>query len=417
MPLESATPAGAREPSDVKEIVEQSDTMPLVSGEGKAPQPWSRMSVTAVFVFVIVAVVATVSALKAPAGLTSGDETAAVSLYVEEYDAVVLGTGLTESVISGILLKSGKKVLTMDRNNYYGGEAESMTPLSELYKLFGKRLEEEDRFGRGRDWNVDLVQKFLTADSEMTMLLIYTDVTSYVEFKQIEGIYEDGKVHKPSPYIYPLYGLGELPHCFARLSAVYGWAYMLDRPVEEILMEDGKVVGVKSLGDVFKTKLVIGDPSYFPNDVRKVGQVVRAICILNHPVAKMDNVPSFELTLPGSQTGRKSDIYVAVASNQNQVAGQGYYLGWVSTTVETSNPESELQEGLSLLQPIEQQFIFVKDIYHPKDDGKERQIFISKSYDATPNWETITDDIKDIYEKIFGEAFDFAAVRGDLSSE
>lgn len=30
-----------------------------------------------------------------------------------------------------------------------------------------------------------------------------------------------------SPYIYPLYGLGELPQGFARLSAVYGGTYML----------------------------------------------------------------------------------------------------------------------------------------------------------------------------------------------
>jgi hypothetical protein len=33
-----------------------------------------------------------------------------------------------------------------------------------------------------------------------------------------------------SPYIYPLYGLGELPQGFARLSAVYGGTYMLNKP-------------------------------------------------------------------------------------------------------------------------------------------------------------------------------------------
>jgi Rab GDP dissociation inhibitor len=29
-----------------------------------------------------------------------------------------------------------------------------------------------------------------------------------------------------SPYIYPLYGLGELPQGFARLAAIYGGTYM-----------------------------------------------------------------------------------------------------------------------------------------------------------------------------------------------
>ena len=44
----------------------------------------------------------------------------------EEYDAVILGTGLKECVLSGLLSVSEKKVLHMDRNNYYGGDGASM---------------------------------------------------------------------------------------------------------------------------------------------------------------------------------------------------------------------------------------------------------------------------------------------------
>ena len=77
-----------------------------------------------------------------------------------------------------------------------------------------------------------------------------------------------------SPYLYPLYGLGELPQGFARLSAIYGGTYMLDKPVEEIVYdENGQVCGVKSQGETAKTKMVIADPSYFPDKVKKVGQV------------------------------------------------------------------------------------------------------------------------------------------------
>lgn len=39
--------------------------------------------------------------------------------------------------------------------------------------------------------------------------------------------------------------------CFlSRLSAIYGGTYMLNKPIEEIVMENGKVVGVKSEGEV-----------------------------------------------------------------------------------------------------------------------------------------------------------------------
>lgn len=69
-----------------------------------------------------------------------------------------------------------------------------------------------------------------------------------------------------------------------------------------------------------------------------------------------------------------SDIYVGVLSNPNQVSSKDYYLGFVSTTVETSDPEAELKAGLDLLLPIEKKFISVKDVFHPTDDGKDSQV-------------------------------------------
>lgn len=39
------------------------------------------------------------------------------------------------------------------------------------------------------DWNVDLVPKLLMANGELTNILVSTDVTRYLEFKQIAGSY------------------------------------------------------------------------------------------------------------------------------------------------------------------------------------------------------------------------------------
>jgi Rab GDP dissociation inhibitor len=88
----------------------------------------------------------------------------------------------------------------MDRNKYYGGESASLTPLEELYSKFGKGGP-PDNLGRGRDWNVDLIPKFIMADGELVKLLIHTGVTRYLEFKQIDGSYvykqdKGGKIHK-----------------------------------------------------------------------------------------------------------------------------------------------------------------------------------------------------------------------------
>lgn len=82
-----------------------------------------------------------------------------------------------------------------------------------------------------------------------------------------------------SPYLYPLYGLGELPQGFARLSAVYGGTYMLNKPFDGFVMENGKVTGVKSEGEVAKCSKVICDPSYAPDLVQQVGKA-RPYCAI-----------------------------------------------------------------------------------------------------------------------------------------
>lgn len=47
-----------------------------------------------------------------------------------------------------------------------------------------------------------------------------------------------------------------------------------------------------------------------------------------------------------------TDIYVCLVSSAHNVAPEGKYIAVVSTTVETSNPEKEVQPGLALLEPI-----------------------------------------------------------------
>jgi Rab GDP dissociation inhibitor len=56
-----------------------------------------------------------------------------------------------------------------------------------LYKKYGNTPHPELSKTRPNDWNIDLVPKLLMADGELTKILISTDVTKYLEFKQIAG--------------------------------------------------------------------------------------------------------------------------------------------------------------------------------------------------------------------------------------
>lgn len=429
----------------------------------------------------------------------------------EEYDVIVLGTGLTECILSGLLSVEGKKVLHMDRNDYYGAESASLN-LTQLYKKF-RDAAAPTELGRDRDYAVDLIPKFIFASGELTNMLVHTDVTRYLEFKQIAGsfVYRDGKISKvpstemeavksplmglfekrrakkffefiqgwkdedstthqgldldkntmkkvyeqfglepgtqdfighamalyldddyidkparetvnrivlytqsmarygKSPYIYPLYGLGELPQAFARLSAIYGGTYMLDKKVDEIVTgPDGKFVGVRSGDETVKAKQVIGDPSYFISTgegkvrVLEGQKVVRAICLLKHPIPNTDDADSVQIIIPQNQVKRRNDIYIAMVSSTHNVCAKDYYVAMVSTIVETDKPEQEIQPGLALLGQIHEKFVSITQLYEPTSSGKEDNIFITRSYDATSHFETVVQEVHNVWDRAVG---------------
>jgi Rab GDP dissociation inhibitor len=428
---------------------------------------------------------------------------------------IVCGTGLKECILSGLFSVAGKKVLHVDRNDYYGGKSASLTPLKKVYEHFGRKDAPPASFGRDRDWNVDLIPKFIMANGLLVKMLIHTDVTRYLEFKSVEGSYvwkKGGKVFKVpvtekeaimtslmgmfekrrfkkfltwvhnydpkdpktwegldpskkmqevysyfgldentadftghalalyrddeyitrphlettnriklysesvarygnSPYLYPLYGLGELPQGFARLSAIYGGTYMLSKPVEGFVFgPDGRVCGVKCEGEVAKTNCVICDPSYAMDRVKKTGQVIRVICILDHPIPQTNDQLSCQIIIPGKQADRRNDIYICCISYAHNVASQGKFTCILSTAVETANPEAELKVAFDTIGPVLEKFVSIEDILEPVDDGTKSGVYVTKSYDATTHFETTSLDVMDVYKRVMGHELDLTTI-------
>ena len=68
----------------------------------------------------------------------------------------------------------------------------------------------------------------------------------------------------------------------------------------------GVAVGVKSEGETACCKFVVGDASYFPGKSKVSSRVVRAMCVLSHPIPDTDGAHSAQIILPQRQIGRRS---------------------------------------------------------------------------------------------------------------
>lgn len=145
--------------------------------------------------------------------------------------------------------------------------------------------------------------------------------------------------------------------------------------------------------------------------------MIRCICLLDHPITNTKDALSTQIIIPQKQVGRQSDIYVSLISHTHQVAAKGWFIGMVSTTIETENPEAEIAPGLALLAPVTHKFVSISDYVEPSDKGLESQVFISESYDATTHFETTCLDVLDIFKRGTGEEFDFSKIKHELGDE
>jgi len=462
--------------------------------------------------------------------------------FAEDWDAVVLGTGMKECLLSGLLSVAGKKVLHLDRNDYYGGASASLD-IHQLFKKFcPDQTPSEADLGKLRDYSVDLVPKFIMAGGQLVKVLIHTGVHNYMEFKAVDGsfVYSNkaGKVCKvpagpedamksslmsmmektrmvqftlwvskcklsdrstwkagtisktslaldtmtgdkffaywgfekatieflthacclyrdesykmepaihlvkrmqlyldsrtrfgplaTSPYVYPSYGLGELPQSFARLAAVHGGTYMLNRGADDGPVfgegkftleknEAGQAVGIKVMDVVANAKVVVADPSYFPEMCSVTGKVVRAIGVVSEPVPNTGTSDSYQIIFPGGSIGRKNDVYLFAAGNQLKVAPQGKQLVFVSTNVEgpTDGPveaiaQRELSAGLSQLTGVVKIFYDMYDQHTPLSDGSKDRVFLTQSFDPTTHFETAITDVLEVYKNITGKPLELS---------
>jgi RAB protein geranylgeranyltransferase component A len=111
-----------------------------------------------------------------------------VSFFCMQYDWVVIGTGLVESLVSGALSRS-HSVLHVDLADKYGGQCCALSGKDLAQMSTGGSLELTTEVSQSKGFCIEKSTKIIKSRGEMVELIISSGAASCVEFKLIENLY------------------------------------------------------------------------------------------------------------------------------------------------------------------------------------------------------------------------------------
>ena len=85
-----------------------------------------------------------------------------------------------------------------------------------------------------------------------------------------------------------------------------------------------------------------------------------------------------------------------MVSSVHQICKKDYYVAIVSTTVESKNPEQEIEVALNMLGKIKEKFVRISERFVPTTKSQDG-LFISESFDATSQFESETENVLRLY--------------------
>uniref|UniRef100_A0A1L8DLH9 Rab proteins geranylgeranyltransferase component A n=1 Tax=Nyssomyia neivai TaxID=330878 RepID=A0A1L8DLH9_9DIPT len=168
-----------------------------------------------------------------------------------------------------------------------------------------------------------------------------------------------------TPFLFPMYGCGELPQCFCRLCAVFGGIYCLRRPIERITVNEEKKLSIEIgqqqihtgsivfgagtisiTGDYQNRSCLAGLPEMIMP--RKCGNMSRGIFLVSSPLGgKAENtggggVALLKLPPPAGVTSDKQGAYVIQLSHYSGTCPPGIYVIHITCDADI-DPRLDLQ--------------------------------------------------------------------------
>ncbi|XP_016068781.1 PREDICTED: rab proteins geranylgeranyltransferase component A 1 [Miniopterus natalensis] len=151
-----------------------------------------------------------------------------------------------------------------------------------------------------------------------------------------------------TPFLFPLYGQGELPQCFCRMCAVFGGIYCLRHSVH-CLVVDKESRKCKAIIDQFGQRIIskhfLVEDSYFSENTCshvQYRQISRAVLITDRSVLQADSDQQISiLTVPAEEPGTSAVRVIELCSSTMTCMKGTYLVHLTCTSSKTAREDLE----------------------------------------------------------------------------
>ncbi|XP_072601132.1 rab proteins geranylgeranyltransferase component A 1 isoform X5 [Vulpes vulpes] len=151
-----------------------------------------------------------------------------------------------------------------------------------------------------------------------------------------------------TPFLFPLYGQGELPQCFCRMCAVFGGIYCLRHSVQ-CLVVDKESRKCKAIIDQFGQRIIskhfLVEDSYFSENTCshvQYRQISRSVLITDRSILKTDSDQQISiLTVPGEEPGTFAVRVIELCSSTMTCMKGTYLVHLTCTSSKTAREDLE----------------------------------------------------------------------------
>jgi RAB protein geranylgeranyltransferase component A len=407
------------------------------------------------------------------------------------FDFIILGTGLTETLVGAALSRVGKKVCFLDHNDYYGSEIGTL----DLREYAALDKDEntppsDEILKESRRYNIDITPKLVFCNGNIINTMISSGIGKTMEFKPINGQYiftekswqqvplskgdifkstfvtlqektflmrfisqapllssEDvskfntfvdlmnsfklterlqniisyaismnpttwnldategmeriklfisslGKYGETS-FLFPLYGVSELPQLFARASSVFGGICVLRRGIKKILGED-KVIGVfTEMDEEVKCDAIVANPNALEGRSDPNNWINRCVIVTDALLFEKEN--AIAVVPPQSL----DDLQVnSIFINQLNIHTQTCPKGKLLIHLSSFNLDQDVFKKCVEKLEIKGLYTQFSKMHHKIVEQKMEGLFIVKNVTMEYHMENAVKEAREIFEKL-----------------